>query len=337
MNPPQSDGPTPMEKQEDNLVETRELCKYFPGPRPGLLSRRATLRAVEKVDLKIRRGEVLGLVGESGCGKSTLGQTILNLYSPTSGQILFEGANIQELKMGELRSLRRKMQIVFQDPYSSLDPRMPIGQAIAEPLVIHKMASGSELEDRVSELLQTVGLNPGLRNRYPHEFSGGQQQRIALARALAVTPSFLVADEPISSMDVSIQGQLINLLERLREQMGLTYLFISHDLRMVRHIADRVAVMYLGRIVEIADCDELFENALHPYTQALLSAVPITDPTVARTRNRIRLEGDVPSPIDLPAGCVFQSRCPLVQPECAEKEPELREMGRGHRAACILV
>ena len=239
--------------------------------------------------------------------------------------------------MGELRSLRRKMQIVFQDPYSSLDPRMPIGQAIAEPLVIHKMASGSELEDRVSELLQTVGLNPGLRNRYPHEFSGGQQQRIALARALAVTPSFLVADEPISSMDVSIQGQLINLLERLREQMGLTYLFISHDLRMVRHIADRVAVMYLGRIVEIADCDELFENALHPYTQALLSAVPITDPTVARTRNRIRLEGDVPSPIDLPAGCVFQSRCPLVQPECAEKEPELREMGRGHRAACILV
>ena len=334
---PQSDGSTPMEMQEDNLVETRELCKYFPGPRPGLLSRRATLRAVEKVDLKIRRGEVLGLVGESGCGKSTLGQTILNLYSPTSGQIFFEGANIQELKMGELRTLRRKMQIVFQDPYSSLDPRMPVGQAIAEPIVIHKMASGSELEDRVSELLQTVGLNPGLRNRYPHEFSGGQQQRIALARALAVTPNFLVADEPISSMDVSIQGQLINLLERLREQMGLTYLFISHDLRMVRHIADRVAVMYLGRIVEIADCDELFENALHPYTQALLSAVPITDPTAARTRNRIRLEGDVPSPIDLPAGCVFQSRCPLVQPECAEKEPELREMGRGHRAACILI
>ena len=326
-----------METQEDNLVETRELCKYFPGPRPGLLGRRTTLRAVEKVDLKIRRGEVLGLVGESGCGKSTLGQTILNLYSPTSGQIFFEGANIQELKTGELRTLRRKMQIVFQDPYSSLDPRMPIGQAIAEPLVIHKMASGSELEDRVSALLQTVGLNPGLRNRYPHEFSGGQQQRIALARALAVTPNFLVADEPISSMDVSIQGQLINLLERLREQMGLTYLFISHDLRMVRHIADRVAVMYLGRIVEIADCDELFDNALHPYTQALLSAVPITDPTVARTRNRIRLEGDVPSPIDLPAGCVFQSRCPMVQPECAEKEPELREMGNGHRAACILV
>ena len=337
LNSPQSDGPTPMETQVDNLVETRDLCKYFPGPRPGLLSRRATLRAVEKIDLNIRRGEVLGLVGESGCGKSTLGQTILNLYAPTSGKIFFEGANIQELKMGELRSLRRKMQIVFQDPYSSLDPRMPIGQAIAEPLLIHKMASGSELEDRVSELLQTVGLNPGLRNRYPHEFSGGQQQRIALARALAVTPSFLVADEPISSMDVSIQGQLINLLERLREQMGLTHLFISHDLRMVRHIADRVAVMYLGRIVEIADCDELFDNALHPYTQALLSAVPITDPTAARTRKRIRLEGDVPSPIDLPAGCVFQSRCPLVQPECAEGEPELREMGRGHRAACILV
>ncbi|MDE0428394.1 MAG: dipeptide/oligopeptide/nickel ABC transporter ATP-binding protein, partial [Caldilineaceae bacterium] len=238
-----------MESQEEILVETRELSKHFPGPRPSLMSRRATLRAVEKVNLKIRRGEVLGLVGESGCGKSTLGQTILNLYPPTSGQIFFEGDNIQELKMGELRLLRRKMQIVFQDPYSSLDPRMPIGQAIAEPLVIHKMASGSELEDRVSELLQTVGLNPGLRNRYPHEFSGGQQQRIALARALAVTPSFLVADEPISSMDVSIQGQLINLLERLREQMGLTYLFISHDLRMVRHIADRVAVMYLGRIV----------------------------------------------------------------------------------------
>ena len=326
-----------MEANEDSLVETRELSKHFPGPRQSLLSRRTTLRAVEKVSLKIRRGEVLGLVGESGCGKSTLGQTILNLYPPTSGQIFFEGANIQELKTGELRTLRRKMQIVFQDPYSSLDPRMPIGNAIAEPLIIHKMASGTELEDRVSASLKTVGLNPGLRNRYPHEFSGGQQQRIALARALAVTPSFLVADEPISSMDVSIQGQLINLLERLREQMGLTYLFISHDLRMVRHIADRVAVMYLGRIVEITDCDELFENPLHPYTQALLSAVPITDPTAARTRNRIRLEGDVPSPIDLPAGCVFQSRCPLVQPECAEKEPELREMGGGHRAACILI
>ena len=326
-----------MEANEDSLVETRELSKHFPGPRQSLLSRRATLRAVEKVSLKIRRGEVLGLVGESGCGKSTLGQTILNLYPPTSGQIFFEGANIQELKTGALRTLRRKMQIVFQDPYSSLDPRMPIGNAIAEPLIIHKMASGTELEDRVSASLKTVGLNPGLRNRYPHEFSGGQQQRIALARALAVTPSFLVADEPISSMDVSIQGQLINLLERLREQMGLTYLFISHDLRMVRHIADRVAVMYLGRIVEITDCDELFENPLHPYTQALLSAVPITDPIAARTRNRIRLEGDVPSPIDLPAGCVFQSRCPLVQPECAEKEPELREMGGGHRAACILI
>ena len=326
-----------MEANEDSLVETRELSKHFPGPRQSLLSPRATLRAVEKVSLKIRRGEVLGLVGESGCGKSTLGQTILNLYTPTSGQIFFEGANIQELKTGELRTLRRKMQIVFQDPYSSLDPRMPIGNAIAEPLIIHKMASGTELEDRVSASLKTVGLNPGLRNRYPHEFSGGQQQRIALARALAVTPSFLVADEPISSMDVSIQGQLINLLERLREQMGLTYLFISHDLRMVRHIADRVAVMYLGRIVEITDCDELFENPLHPYTQALLSAVPITDPTAARTRNRIRLEGDVPSPIDLPAGCVFQSRCPLVQPECAEKEPELREIGGGHRAACILI
>ena len=326
-----------MEANEDSLVETRELSKHFPGPRQSLLSRRTTLRAVEKVSLKIRRGEVLGLVGESGCGKSTLGQTILNLYPPTSGQIFFEGANIQELKTGALRTLRRKMQIVFQDPYSSLDPRMPIGNAIAEPLIIHKMASGTELEDRVSASLKTVGLNPGLRNRYPHEFSGGQQQRIALARALAVTPSFLVADEPISSMDVSIQGQLINLLERLREQMGLTYLFISHDLRMVRHIADRVAVMYLGRIVEITDCDELFENPLHPYTQALLSAVPITDPTAARTRNRIRLEGDVPSPIDLPAGCVFQSRCPLVQPECAEKEPELREMGGGHRAACILI
>ena len=326
-----------MEANEDSLVETRELSKHFPGPRQSLLSPRATLRAVEKVSLKIRRGEVLGLVGESGCGKSTLGQTILNLYTPTSGQIFFEGANIQELKTGELRTLRRKMQIVFQDPYSSLDPRMPIGNAIAEPLIIHKMASGTELEDRVSASLKTVGLNPGLRNRYPHEFSGGQQQRIALARALAVTPSFLVADEPISSLDVSIQGQLINLLERLREQMGLTYLFISHDLRMVRHIADRVAVMYLGRIVEITDCDELFENPLHPYTQALLSAVPITDPTAARTRNRIRLEGDVPSPIDLPAGCVFQSRCPLVQPECAEKEPELRELGGGHRAACILI
>jgi oligopeptide transport system ATP-binding protein len=316
------------------LVETRALRKYFRIRRPGFLAGEALLRAVDGVSLQILRGEIFGLVGESGCGKSTLGQTILHLYPPTSGEVLFEGVSLRERTAAELRVLRRKMQIIFQDPYASLDPRMTIGQAIREPLLIHQLVTAGEAEERIASLLRIVGLGPELRNRYPHEFSGGQQQRIAVARALAVNPTFLVADEPISAMDVSIQAQLVNLMKELQEQLGLTYLFISHDLRMMRYIASRAGVMYLGKIVETANRDELYDHPLHPYTRALLSAVPVPNPKLARSRQRIRLAGDVPSPIDLPKGCPFRSRCYMAEAICAEIEPPLRDAGSGHLVAC---
>ncbi|HIC89690.1 MAG TPA: ATP-binding cassette domain-containing protein, partial [Anaerolineae bacterium] len=277
-----------------------------------------------------------GLVGESGCGKSTTGRAMLQLYRPTGGKVYFNGEDLTEMKGEQLRRKRREMQMIFQDPYASLNPRMTVGNIIGEPLEVHNIAKGREKRERVQELLRVVGLNPYFVNRYPHEFSGGQRQRIGVARALAVNPSFIVCDEPISALDVSIQAQIINLLEDLQAQFGLTYLFIAHDLSVVRHISDRVAVMYLGKIMEITDRSELYSNPLHPYTQALLSAVPIPDPVVEEKRQRIILEGDVPSPANPPKGCNFCTRCPRVMDRCREEEPSLKEVGGGHQVACWL-
>ena len=322
----------------DTILEVRSLRKHFrigtKGVIFGIGASRSNVLAVDGVDLSIERGETLGLVGESGCGKSTLGYTVLRLEQPTSGSIFFEGHDLTRLTKRELRPFRRRMQIIFQDPQAALDPRMTVGQALAEPLRAHGIVGKGEVEDRVEELLKTVGLNPYYKNRYPHEFSGGQQQRIVIGRALSVEPTFLVADEPISALDVSIQAQIINLLEMLQDQLGLTYLFISHDLRVVRHISDRVAVMYLGKIVEISTVDELYTNSRHPYTRALLSSVPSPNPELARARERIILKGDVPSPIDPPSGCRFRTRCPIVIDRCAEEEPPLREVAGSHWAAC---
>ncbi|HIQ05247.1 MAG TPA: ATP-binding cassette domain-containing protein, partial [Anaerolineae bacterium] len=284
----------------------------------------------------IYKGETLGLVGESGCGKSTTGRAMLQLYRPTGGKVYFNGEDLTEMKGEQLRRKRREMQMIFQDPYASLNPRMTVGNIIGEPLEVHNIAKGREKRERVQELLRVVGLNPYFVNRYPHEFSGGQRQRIGVARALAVNPSFIVCDEPISALDVSIQAQIINLLEDLQAQFGLTYLFIAHDLSVVRHISDRVAVMYLGKIMEITDRSELYSNPLHPYTQALLSAVPIPDPVVEEKRQRIILEGDVPSPANPPKGCNFCTRCPRVMDRCREEEPSLKEVGGGHQVACWL-
>jgi oligopeptide transport system ATP-binding protein len=292
------------------------------------------VRAVDGLSFFIRKGETLGLVGESGCGKSTTGRAILQLYRPTSGSVQFEGVELTRLKGEALRKMRRQVQMIFQDPYASLNPRMTVGSIIGEPLDIHGLARGREKQQRVEELLRVVGLNPYFANRYPHEFSGGQRQRIGIARALAVNPSFIVCDEPISALDVSIQAQIINLLEELQDEFGLTYLFIAHDLSVVRHISDRIAVMYLGKIVELADRLELYEQPLHPYTKALLSAVPIPDPTIERKRERIILTGDVPSPVNPPPGCRFHTRCPLADTICREQEPEFREVTPGHWAAC---
>ena len=327
------------DQEDDVLIDVRNLKMYFPVT-SGIVVQRTTahIKAVDDISFFVRRGKTLGLVGESGCGKTTTGRCILQLYRPTAGTILFQGRNLVGMKGRQMRPLRRQMQIIFQDPYSSLNPRMTAGGIIGEPLKVHGMSKNRrEYRDRVAELLSIVGLNPYMADRFPHEFSGGQRQRIGVARALAVNPQFIVCDEPVSALDVSIQAQIINLLEDLQEQLGLTYLFIAHDLSVVRHISNRVAVMYLGHIVEIAERTEIYANPLHPYTRALLSAVPIPDPVIDAQRERILLTGEVPSPLNPPRGCVFHPRCSMATGECQEVIPELREVLTNHWVACIHV
>jgi oligopeptide/dipeptide ABC transporter ATP-binding protein len=318
------------------LLELRGLRMHFPVTE-GMVARRhiGDVKAVDGVDLTIRRGETLGLVGESGCGKTTMGRCILRLETPTEGEIRYDGIDIAKLGRRELVALRRKIQVIFQDPYSSLNPRQKIGQIIAEPMKVHGVEpEAARRTARVHELLSLCGLNPNFADRYPHEMSGGQRQRVGIARALALNPEFIVCDEAVSALDVSIQAQIINLLEDLRDKFNLTYLFIAHDLSVVRHISDRVAVMYVGKIVELTTRDLLYERPLHPYTKALLSAVPIPDPAIERKRQRIILTGDVPSPVNPPTGCRFHPRCPFAQDLCREKEPELAEVEPNHFAAC---
>jgi oligopeptide transport system ATP-binding protein len=316
------------------LVEIKNLRMFFP-VLAGVMRRKvADVRAVDDISFYIKKGETLGLVGESGCGKTTTGRCILQLYQISGGEVYFEGQDLTKLKGESLRRMRRNMQLIFQDPYASLDPRMTCGDIIGEPLLVHNLVKGKAYREQVAELLNMVELEPRMSVRYPHEFSGGQRQRIGIARALAVRPKFIVCDEPVSALDVSIQAQIITLLMRLKEELNLTYLFIAHDLSVVRHISDRVAVMYLGKIMEITNSDELYGNPLHPYTQALLSAVPIPNPTVDRQRKRILLTGDVPSPVFPPRGCHFHPRCSLATDACKEKEPELREIGSEHWVAC---
>jgi oligopeptide transport system ATP-binding protein len=319
---------------DPDLVAVRDLYKYFP-INAGIFSRHVgDVKAVDGIDFTIKRGETLGLVGESGSGKTTAGRVVLRLLPATKGEVVFEGRNVLELNREQVRKLRKEMQIIFQDPYASLNPRMTVGDIIGEPLTIHGIAKGKAAEERVHELLRLVGLQPYHANRYPHEFSGGQRQRIGIARALAVNPKFIVADEPVSALDVSIQAQVINLLQDLQAQLGLTYLFIAHDLSVVRHISTRVAVMYVGKIVELADRDDLYENPLHPYTQALLSAIPIPDPAVESRRKRIILTGDIPSPVAPPPGCRFHTRCPIAFDRCKVEVPAFKAYGPGHFAAC---
>lgn len=320
----------------ENLLEVRNLKKYFP-VKAGVFKRTvAHVKAVDDISFAVKEGETLGLVGESGCGKSTTGRTILRLLEATEGDVIFEGKNVMDLDKKALRAIRRDMQIIFQDPYASLNPRMTVADIVGEPLDIHKLAKNKkERNEKVKEILENVGLGAEYMNRYPHEFSGGQRQRIGVARALAVDPKLIIADEPVSALDVSVQAQVVNLLQDLQKEYGLTYLFIAHDLSVVKHISDRVAVMYLGKIVELTDKKELFKNPIHPYTQSLLSAIPEADPR--KKKDRIILKGDVPSPVDPPSGCRFHPRCPKAFEPCSVKEPEFKEYGDGHFAACHLL
>jgi oligopeptide transport system ATP-binding protein len=321
------------EIENNNLIEIKNLKKYFP-IKTGFM-KKSNVQAVEDVSFSIRKGETLGLVGESGCGKTTLGRTILRLHQPTSGQILYGGTDITNVNM---MPYRRKMQIIFQDPSASLNPRMTVGEIVGEALEIHKLCnSKKDYTERIRSLLSQVGLNTEHANRFPHEFSGGQQQRIGIARALSVEPEFIVCDEPISALDVSIQSQIVNMLEEMQDTLGLTYLFIAHDISVVRHISNRIGVMYLGNMVELAESFELSRHALHPYTQTLLSAVPVPDPKISRTRKRIVLEGDIPSPLNPPTGCRFHTRCPYAMPICSELIPEFKEIEKDHFVACHLM
>jgi len=323
-----------MAEQQEKLVEVENLVTYFPIFSGVLQKKTGEVKAVDDISFFIRKGETLGLVGESGCGKTTTGRSILKLEEPTSGSVIFDGKNLIDMKGEVLRKMRAKMQPIFQDPFASLNPRMNVGDIIGEPLEVHNLAKGKELIDKVNDLLEKVGLAPEMADRYPHEFSGGQRQRIGIARALSASPSFIVCDEAVSALDVSIQGQIIKLLIKLREELNLTYLFISHDLSVVRHISDRVAVMYLGKIVEITTSDQIYSNPKHPYTKSLLSAVPIPDPAVDRTRKRIMLKGDVPSPINPPSGCPFHTRCQMAVETCSSLDQKLRNMGEEHWVAC---
>ena len=323
-------------KVKDNaLLEVNNLKMYFPVTEGVIFQKKiADVKAVDDVTISIKKGEALGLVGESGCGKTTTGRCILQLYKPTSGQVIFNDVDVTALGKKDLRNVRREMQIIFQDPYGSLNPRMTCGDIVGEPLKVHKLTSNKgEYRDRVSELLLTCGLNPYMADRYPHEFSGGQRQRIGIARALAVNPSFIVCDEPVSALDVSIQAQIVNLLEDLQDQLGLTYLFIAHDLSVVKHISDRIAVMYLGHIVEVADRNELYENPIHPYTKALLSAIPIPDPLLEADRERIILRGGVPSPMSPPSACSYDPLCPTPDPACDANDLVMKEVSPGHSVA----
>jgi oligopeptide transport system ATP-binding protein len=323
-----------MVEQQEKLVEVENLVTYFPIFSGVLQKKTGEVKAVDDISFFIRKGETLGLVGESGCGKTTTGRSILKLEEPTSGSVIFDGKNLIEMEGEELRRMRSQMQLIFQDPFASLNPRMNVGDIIGEPLEVHNLAKGKELRDKVNDLLEKVGLAPEMAERYPHEFSGGQRQRIGIARALSASPSFIVCDEAVSALDVSIQGQIIKLLIKLREELNLTYLFISHDLSVVRHISDRVAVMYLGKIVEITTSDQIYSNPKHPYTISLLSAVPIPDPAVDRTRKRIMLKGDVPSTINPPSGCPFHTRCQMAVETCSSLDQKLRNMGEEHWVAC---
>jgi oligopeptide transport system ATP-binding protein len=326
--------PVPAASDSDVIVSVRDLKKHFPIMKGVFRRQVGAVRAVDGVSFDIHRGETLGLVGESGSGKSTTGRVILQLDLATEGEVFFEDIELTATTGNDLRALRPRMQMIFQDPHASLNPRMTVGTIIGEPLQEHNQAKGEERKQRIEELLSLVGLEPKHANRYPHEFSGGQRQRIGIARAIALNPDFIICDEPIAALDVSIQAQVVNLMEDLQDVLGLTYLFISHDLSMVRHIADRVAVMYLGKIMELAGVDELYNRPKHPYTQALLSAVPVPDPVVEATRERIILEGDIPSPANPPPGCPFNTRCPVARERCVEQVPEWRELSSGHWVAC---
>lgn len=326
------------ENMENNnhFVEIKNLKKYFPVKSNTLFGHKSNVKAVDDVSFFIDKGETLGLVGESGCGKTTLGRTVIKLYEPTGGNIIYNGKDIAGLTPKQMLAYRRKMQMIFQDPYASLNPRMTVGDIVGESIDIHRLMKGKERQERIQYLLEKIGLNSEHANRYPHEFSGGQRQRIGIARALAVEPEFIICDEPISALDVSIQAQVVNMLEDLQDDMNLTYLFIAHDLSMVKHISDRIGVMYLGKMMELAESNELYSHPVHPYTQALLSAIPVPDPDEAAQNKRIMLEGEIPSPIDPPPGCRFRGRCRYAKDICAQQEPELKDIGGNHLVACHL-